>query len=257
MRAESREIDTLENLYRKALKAAKTTDNLDAFIDGQPGVSSATGAHDTQPGARKHSAADPGTLSPVGLSGGGERQSDTARRGYVIEGDCGSDSQTRRHGSTQSGCRGYHSGAVARFGGGPMDSEVSAYAWRPSEEVIERARSDRVPPLHETSLVRRSVPLVHEDVASFTEHVVRFLGIQFDRPFREVLDLSGGREWPQWCVGGGMNIVHSCLRHEGIAVIGEDESGQSRATELCRVAGRGDAYRCWHCSDEASDAATG
>lgn len=65
------------------------------------------------------------------------------------------------------------------------------------------------------------------DVAGFTELVIRFLGIQFDRPFEQVLDVSRGIEWPLWCRGGEMNIAHSCLRHAGLAVIAENESGEA------------------------------
>jgi acetyl-CoA synthetase len=50
-----------------------------------------------------------------------------------------------------------------------------------------------------------------EDVAWFTEAVLDFLDIQFYKPYTEVVDLSKGIAWPQWCVGGQMNIVHNCL----------------------------------------------
>lgn len=50
-----------------------------------------------------------------------------------------------------------------------------------------------------------------EDIAWFWNAVFEDLGIEFDRPYDQVVDLSSGIELPAWCVGGEMNIVHNCL----------------------------------------------
>ncbi len=98
----------------------------------------------------------------------------------------------------------------------------------------ERARltqfltQHRLHSFHE--LERRSV----DDVEWFTEAVLRFLNIQFDKPFSQVLDLSSGIEWARWCVGGILNITRSCLDlHVGVSsrspvVIWEGEEGTRR-----------------------------
>jgi acetyl-CoA synthetase len=81
------------------------------------------------------------------------------------------------------------------------------------------------------ALHRRSV----EDVAWFTGRVLNFLGVEFDRPFGRILDLSRGIQWPRWCVGGALNITRNCLdRHLQTgratlpAVVWEGEEGVSR-----------------------------
>jgi acetyl-CoA synthetase len=67
------------------------------------------------------------------------------------------------------------------------------------------------------------------DIAWFWDAVLNELGIQFDRPYSQVVDLSRGPAWPQWCVGGEMNIVESCLRDRSkIAIRYENEAGQVR-----------------------------
>ncbi|HJS28181.1 MAG TPA: AMP-binding protein, partial [Anaerolineales bacterium] len=108
--------------------------------------------------------------------------------------------------------------------------------WAPTPDYVERANLTRFMRRHGLpdfpSLMRRSV----EDVAWFTESVLEFLDIQFYTPYSQVLDLSGGVQWPRWCVGGRMNIVHNCLdKYQGtpkeseIAFIWEGEEGAVRS----------------------------
>jgi acetyl-CoA synthetase len=83
--------------------------------------------------------------------------------------------------------------------------------WRPSEEYIERSRLKRFMDRHglETfeSLMERST----DDVAWFWEAAFEDLGIEFYEPYSQVVDLSDGIQWPKWCVGAKLNIVHNCL----------------------------------------------
>ena len=75
------------------------------------------------------------------------------------------------------------------------------------------------------------------DVSWFTDELIKFLGIEFQKPYSKVLDLSGGIQFPKWCVGGGLNIVHNCLdkwmadkeTSERKALIWEGEEGTSRS----------------------------
>jgi len=112
--------------------------------------------------------------------------------------------------------------------GGPI-------VWEPTPEHIENARLTDF--MHEHGitdfgeLMERST----EDVAWFTESVLQFLDIQFYKPYSEVVDLPKGIAWPQWCVGGQMNIVHNCLdkyigtkQENGTALIFESEDGNVR-----------------------------
>jgi acetyl-CoA synthetase len=104
-------------------------------------------------------------------------------------------------------------------------------AWTPGEEVRRRARLTEFLAFTGRKtwdeLYRWSV----EDYPAFTEAVLLFLDIPFDRPYDTVVDLSRGVEWPRWCAGGQLNIARSCLdRHppERIAVIWEGEEGTTR-----------------------------
>lgn len=49
------------------------------------------------------------------------------------------------------------------------------------------------------------------EIAWFWDAVLDDLGIEFYRPYSQVVDISAGIEFPRWCVDGEMNIVHNCL----------------------------------------------
>src|SRR5205814_4293657 len=60
--------------------------------------------------------------------------------------------------------------------------------------------------------------------------------IQFYKPYSRVVDLSGGKAWARWCVGGEMNIVHNMLdKYAGteidsrVAIKSEIENGRTRS----------------------------
>jgi acetyl-CoA synthetase len=82
------------------------------------------------------------------------------------------------------------------------------------------------------------------DIPEFTRQVLRFLDVRFDKPYEQVLDLSGGIEWPRWCVGAELNISQTCLRHDPArpAVIWEGEEGAVRALTYGELAA--DVARC-------------
>jgi len=109
------------------------------------------------------------------------------------------------------------------------------FVWKPTPDDIERAhlthfmRQNQIADFGE--LMRRST----QDVAWFTEALLRYLDIRFYYPYSQVLDLSRGIAWPKWCVDGRMNIVHNCLDkyigsdvEERTALIWEGEEGVVR-----------------------------
>jgi len=109
--------------------------------------------------------------------------------------------------------------------------------WRPTIEGIEHAnltgfmREHGIGAFEE--LMRRST----SDVAWFTEAVLKYLDIQFYKPYSQVIDISKGIQFPKWCVGGEMNIVHNLLdkrqksemERQKIALLWEGEEGTTRS----------------------------
>jgi acetyl-CoA synthetase len=108
--------------------------------------------------------------------------------------------------------------------------------WRPSQEYIDQAHLTLFMQRHDIKsfdeLMRRST----QDVAWFTDAVLKYLDIRFYQPYSQVLDLTNGIAWPKWCVGGKMNIVQNCLdkyigtpKENQTALIWEGEEGQTRS----------------------------
>ena len=108
--------------------------------------------------------------------------------------------------------------------------------WQPTAEYSAPSHLLRFMRQHgvETfdDLLQRST----HDIAWFTGAVLKYLDIRFARPYRQVVDLSRGPAWPEWCAGGELNIVTNCLdkyqadaaQAERAAVIWEGEAGETQ-----------------------------
>jgi len=116
------------------------------------------------------------------------------------------------------------------------------YTWHPSADYLENsnvARLMRTLGVETADELRaRSVA----DVGIFWQAVVDDLGIEFATPYSQVLDLSGGIEYPEWFVGGGINIVDPALGRwavstpEAVAVAHEAEDGTVRTLTFAELA---------------------
>src|SRR5436190_20100349 len=73
------------------------------------------------------------------------------------------------------------------------------FAWRPTPEWIERSRVKAFMDAHGIptyeALLRRSI----DDPSWFWTAVLDELSIEFYEPYLQVMDLSKGPAWPQWC----------------------------------------------------------
>ena len=117
-----------------------------------------------------------------------------------------------------------------------------SYSWKPTETYLQDsnvARLMRTLGVADIAELRaRSVA----DVAAFWDVVVADLELPFREPYREVLDLARGPEFPEWFVGGGLNIVDACLGRwvetspDEVAVIHEAEDGNSTSVTFAELA---------------------
>jgi acetyl-CoA synthetase len=107
--------------------------------------------------------------------------------------------------------------AVALQFGIAQDLSVSEFqfggefVWHPSPELIAKSNLQQFIEKHRLGsydeLMRRSTT----DIAWFWDAVLRDLDIQFYKTYSRIVDLSEGKPWAHWCVGGEMNIVHNLL----------------------------------------------
>jgi acetyl-CoA synthetase len=110
------------------------------------------------------------------------------------------------------------------------------FVWHPTPELVAQSNLQRFIKKHGLGsydeLMRRSTT----DIAWFWDAVLRDLDIQFYEPYSRVVDLSEGKPWARWCVGGEMNIGHNMLdKYAGtevddrLAIKSETEDGTARA----------------------------
>jgi len=121
--------------------------------------------------------------------------------------------------------------------------------WRPSREYVDRSHTKRFMDLYGIGSFSELIERSTSDVPWFTDAVLKYLDIQFRTPYTDVLDLSRGASWPQWCVGGEMNIAYNCVdKYRGgpadgrTAVTYESEEGRVKHLTYGRLAD--DVCRC-------------
>jgi acetyl-CoA synthetase len=83
--------------------------------------------------------------------------------------------------------------------------------WRPTDEQIEQANLTKFMRTHRITSYDQLMRKSTEDVAWFSDALLKFLDIRFYTPYHQIVDLSRGIARPEWCVGGKLNIVHNCL----------------------------------------------
>ena len=128
--------------------------------------------------------------------------------------------------------------------------EPQPVLWHPTPAYVQRSRLHRfmqqwrIPDY--PTLYRRSIT----EPDWFWKAALEEMGIEWAQPYRQVLDLSRGIQWPQWFPGGRLNLLHNCLdkyrtgpNAERLAIRWEGEDGAQRTltyrqldAEVCRAA---------------------
>jgi len=128
---------------------------------------------------------------------------------------------------------------------------IGEVIWEPSPEVIAKSRLKRFMDQHGIETFADLLKRADEDIEWFWDAAIKDIDIAFYRHYDTVVDLSEGKPWAKWWIGGRMNIVHSCLdRHrdresaDKVAVIWEGEPGDVRKLtygeldrQVCKLAG--------------------
>jgi acetyl-CoA synthetase len=83
--------------------------------------------------------------------------------------------------------------------------------WKPNDAYVNQSRLKRFMVRHGLDTYEALLTRSTAEISWFWEAVFEDLDIEFYEPYSKVLDLSDGIQWPNWCVGGKLNIVHNCL----------------------------------------------
>ena len=109
--------------------------------------------------------------------------------------------------------------------------------WEPTPESVERSHLRQFMVQHSIGSYAELQQRSTQEIAWFTDAVLKYLDIQFQRPYSQVVDLSPGIQRPNWCVGGQLNIVRNCLdkwaaspeTRDRKALVWEGEEGATRS----------------------------
>ncbi len=123
--------------------------------------------------------------------------------------------------------------------------------WAPDPDVIAKSRLKRFMDQHGIKTFPELLRRADDDIEWFWDAAIKDIDIAFYRHYDRVVDLTHGKAWAQWWIGGRMNIIQSCLDrhrdrefHDKVALIWEGEPGEVRRltygeldVEVCRLAG--------------------
>lgn len=86
--------------------------------------------------------------------------------------------------------------------------------WRPSPEAIAQSNLKRFMDKNGIKTYQELIKKSTDDIAWFWQAAVTDCGVEWYKPYDQVLDMSKGIAWTRWFIGGKINIVHNCLdRH--------------------------------------------
>lgn len=109
-------------------------------------------------------------------------------------------------------------------------------SWEPDAATIGRSRIAQFINAHGMTDIAELHGWAIEEPDAYWRAVVDDLNIRFTRPFSQVVDYSAGREFPQWFVGGEINVAYNCVERYAsgpnanhIAIVWESESGERRS----------------------------
>jgi acetyl-CoA synthetase len=113
--------------------------------------------------------------------------------------------------------------------------DPNAFAWFPTAEYVERSRLRQFYEALGLDSVEALCQRAAADPAWYWDAAVRDLGLRWSHPYDRVLDLSQGKPWPRWFVGGGFNWSANALdrwidagRGDASALVWEGDGGETR-----------------------------
>ncbi|MCP5046738.1 MAG: AMP-binding protein [bacterium] len=83
--------------------------------------------------------------------------------------------------------------------------------WNPTDDYIQRSHLKAFMKQHQIESFQQLMTRSTDDVPWFTDALLKYLDVQFQKPYSNVVDLSEGIQFPRWCVDGQLNIAYNCV----------------------------------------------
>lgn len=115
-------------------------------------------------------------------------------------------------------------------------------SWQPMSDYVEGSTLARFLRAHALENFESLRERSNADPEWYWSAVIRYFGIDFYKPYEQIVDTSKGLPWAQWCVGGTTNVTLNCLdAHRNTplmdkpAVTWESEAGAVRTWRYCEL----------------------
>ena len=92
--------------------------------------------------------------------------------------------------------------------GFPFNQEI---VWRPTPDVVASTNLMRFMQRHGLGSIQELQERSTADIAWFWDAALKDLDIRFRTPYTDIVSMTDGPQFPEWCVGGRMNIVDNLL----------------------------------------------
>lgn len=113
-----------------------------------------------------------------------------------------------------------------------MSSTVSYPVWQPSQQELEHSQIARFMKMLGIASYDDFYRFSIEQPEAYWKAFIEFSGMVFSQPYHQFVDLSRGKAFPRWFVGGEMNWIDTCQRwadhpktRDQAAIIAVRESG--------------------------------
>ena len=127
---------------------------------------------------------------------------------------------------------------------------MNRVVWTPSKKYITESNIHRFMTKHSIDSYDELIQRSTDDIEWFWKSALEDLGVEWFKPYSQVMDNSKGIEWTKWFVDGQLNIVHNILdRHchtsapDKLALVWVSETGEERTIlyrelneQVCRLA---------------------
>ncbi|ACP49340.1 AMP-dependent synthetase and ligase [Sulfolobus islandicus Y.N.15.51] len=81
--------------------------------------------------------------------------------------------------------------------------------------------------------------------SEFWDEFVKLINVKFPEPYTKVLDLSRGKQWPQWFIGGKLNIGDQLRDSSDVFIKWMDESFNTRTVTYSQILNESKSIASW------------
>ncbi|QXJ29356.1 Acetyl-CoA synthetase [Saccharolobus shibatae B12] len=117
-------------------------------------------------------------------------------------------------------------------------------AFNPDKEWIENSNVYKFMVEKNLDKLEHFIKYTYEN-PEFWDEFIRLINVKFQEPYTKVLDLSRGKQWPQWFIGGKLNIGDQLRDSSDVFIKWMDESFNTRTVTYSQILNESKSIASW------------